>query len=270
MFTINRCRAPIYKEIQMYIIAYKKINPVPPSKNRKIQIATTDTFFASTNFHEINPAEYFNNAEYPFFCMDGDTSDYVPGFSMIEDHGYYILSDFALTGNNRRFYTYLTGGYPVDIVYSNEINKWILTDTGKLDGGIMQASTLAGPWEESKYTQSDISYVNPKPVELSQIETMFQGQEYPKELLIFFKDTWTKHKMIKLWINTDTDAAGYPHNVSTPYSGMRVDADYAWSTSEINLDQLTLENTIEFTYGACQAGGVVGEDLNGIINLVEE
>ena len=129
----------------MYILAYKHKEVTPPFAARRISIDCDNMVIGYDTYTEVNPREFFNNTEYPFMFIDGDRADYVPAFSSSDDHGLYILSDKTLTGTNRIFQTSLTGGYSVNILYSNEINKWIIVDTEKRDGGIAEANVLEGP-----------------------------------------------------------------------------------------------------------------------------
>ena len=136
----------------MYILGFKKKSSPPqppPFKSRKINFDSIDDIGFNGDHIEVNPIEFFNNAEYPFIHLD--SMNMLPGVTTPEDHGYYILYDKNTKGNNRRFYTSFGSTNPVDISYSTEINKWILTDTGKQDGGIIESTTLEGPWSKGKY-----------------------------------------------------------------------------------------------------------------------
>ena len=242
----------------MYILAYKNKEVIPPFTARRISIDCDNMVIGHDTYTEVNSREFFNNTEYPFMFIDGDRADYVPGFSSMEDHGLYILSDKTLTGTNRIFQTSLAGGYYVNILYSNEINKWIITDTEKRDGGIAESNVLEGPWTESKYTMTDISYITPTPIPLSNVKAIFRGETYPQLLAIFFD-------------NTDNNLYNFYFIGigSTGEMNFRVDADYAWNTSEVNIDNLTKETPLNFTAGCVAAGGVMGEYEPVTITLLD-
>lgn len=251
----------------MYTLSFiKKSSPPQPSKNRKINFNSADDGGFNGNYIEVNPIEFFNNAEYPFIHLEG--MNMVPGLTTPEDHGYYILYDKNTKDNNRRFYTGLGGSYPVDISYSTEINKWILTDTGKQDGGIIESTTLEDAWVKGKYGNEYIEDINLSVIPLSYIDVMFKHETY-NAYIIFFNDNWIYHKMICLGC-TNSNAAGYPNNISEPYSGLRTDADYQWSTSDVNINELTKETSLNFTTGIVMAGGVMTEWSDTTITLLEE
>ena len=241
----------------MYILAYKNKEVIPPFTARRIVIDCDNMVIGHDTYTEVNPREFFNNTEYPFMFIDGDRSDYIPGFSSMEDHGLYILSDKTLTGTNRIFQTNLAG-YPVDILYSAEINKWIITDTEKRDGGIAEATVLEGPWVESKYTASDISYITPTPIPLSCVKAIFRSEAYPQTLAVFFDNTANNlYNFYLIYIG------------STGETNYRVDADYGWNTSEVDIDNLTKETPLNFTAGCVAAGGVMGEYEPVTITLLD-
>ena len=242
----------------MYILAYKNKEVIPPFTARRILIDCDNMVIGYDSYTEVNPREFFNNTEYPFMFIDGDRADYVPAFSSMDDHGLYILSDKTLTGTNRIFQTSLAGGYYVNILYSNEINKWIITDTEKRDGGIAEATVLEGPWTESKYTMTDISYITPTPIPLSNVKAIFRGETYPQLLAIFFDNTTNNlYNFYLIGIG------------STGETNFRVDADYGWNTSEVNIDNLTKETPLNFTAGCVAAGGVMGEHEPVTITLLD-
>ena len=193
----------------------------------------------------------------------------LPGLTTPEDHGYYILYDKNTKDNNRRFYTGLGGSYPVDISYSTEINKWILTDTGKQDGGIIESTTLEDAWVKGKYGNEYIEDINLSVIPLSYIDVMFKHEIY-NAYIIFFNDNWIYHKMICFGFDSNSNAAGYPNNISEPYSGLRIHADYQWSTSDVNINELTKETSLNFTTGIVMAGGVMTEWSDTTITLLEE
>lgn len=240
----------------MYILAYKHKEITPPFTARRISIDCDNMVIGYDSYTEVNPREFFNNTEYPFMFIDGDRADYVPGFSSMEDHGLYILSDKTLIGTDRKFQTNLAG-HPVDILYSAEINKWIITDTEKRDGGIAEANVLEGPWTESKYTTSDISYITPTPIPLSNVKAIFRGETYPQLLAIFFDNTTNNlYNFYLIGIG------------STGETNYRVDADYGWNTSEVDINNLTKETPLNFTAGCVAGGGVMGEQEPVTITLL--
>lgn len=242
----------------MYILAYKHKEVTPPFTARRISIDCDNMVIGYDTYTEVNPREFFNNTEYPFMFIDGDRAEYVPSFSSMEDHGLYILSDKTLTGTNRIFQTYLTGSYPVNILYSTEINKWIIVDTEKRDGGIAEANVLEGPWTESKYTTSDISYITPTPIPLSNVKAIFRGETSPQLLAIFFDNTTNNlYNFYLIGIG------------STGETNYRVDADYGWNTSEVDINNLTKETPLNFTAGCVAAGGVMGEQEPVTITLLD-
>lgn len=248
----------------MYILGFiKKSSPPQLSKNRKIKIISG----SEVTYTEINPAEYFNNTEYPFIYIDGDKSNYKPGVSSSFDHGYYILYDNNKTNNERRFYTYVGWeGWPVDIRYSTEINKWILIDDGKQDGGIMEAESLKGPWIEGKYASSDVSHVIPTPIPLSSIEAMFKIDDpsSENEFLLFLKNTETTQNMYGF---TFSKRNGVGLN---DYNGLSIDPHYLFSPN-VNINELTKENPIRITVDFI-IGDTLGwnQTYDATITLLEE
>ena len=255
----------------MYILGFKKKSsppqPPPPFKSRKINFDSIDDIGFNGDHIEVNPIEFFNNAEYPFIHLDG--MNMVPGLTTPEDHGYYILYDKNTKDNNRRFYTSLGGAYPLDISYSTEINRWILTDTGKQDGGIIESTTLEGPWSKGKYGNEYIEDINLSVIPLSYINAMFKHETNDGLYIIFFNDNWTNHKMICLGC-TNSNAAGSPDNISEPYSGLRTGSDYQWNTSDVNINELTKETPLNFTTGIMMASSVMTEWADTTITLLEE
>lgn len=234
----------------MYILAYKHKEITPPFTARRISIDCDNMVIGHDSYTEVNPREFFNNTEYPFMFIDGDRSDYITGFSSMEDHGLYILSDKTLTGTNRIFQTYLPGSYPVNILYSTEISKWIITDGASQNVGIMEATTLEGPWNVGDGYGGDPDYApTPTPIPLSNIKAIFRGETYPQALAIFFD-------------NTDNNLYNFYFIGigSTGETNYRVDADYGWNTSEVDINNLTKETPLNFTAGCVAAGGVMGEN----------
>ena len=251
----------------MYILGFiKKSSPPQPSKNRKINFNSADEGGFNGNYIEVNPIEFFNNAEYPFIHLD--SMNMLPGLTTPEDHGYYILYDKNTKDNNRRFYTSLAGSNPLDISYSTEINKWILTNDGKQDGGIIESTTLEGEWTKGKYGNEYIEDINLSVIPLSYIDAMFKHETY-NAYIIFFNDNWINHKMLCLGC-TNSNAAGYPNNISEQYPGLRTDADYQWNTSDVNINELTKETPLNFTTGIVMASAAMTEWSDTTITLLEE
>lgn len=223
--------------------------------------------FNNLTYTEINPAEYFNNTEYPFIYIDGDKSDYIFGISSSIDHGYYILYDNTKTNNERRFYTNIGyDGTPVDICYSTERNKWILTDTSSQNIGIMEADTLEGPWTVGGGYIGDPEYApTPTPIPLSSIEAMFKNDNpnFENSFLIFFKNTETTQNMYFFSFLKRNGAS------LNDYNGLSIESPYDFS-SNVNINELTKENPIKITVDATD-GTVWNEtNIDVTITLLEE
>lgn len=247
----------------MYTLSFiKKSSPPQPSKNRKINVVSDAVVIEQGDYTEVNPAEYFNNTQYPFIYLDGDRSDYIFNASSATDHGYYILYDNSKTSNDRRFYTNLNMGIPVDIRYSTEINKWILTDTGKQDGGIMEAESLQGPWIEGKYAMSDVSYVTPTPIPLSSIEAMFENNNINSSFLCFIN--YNGEQKMYYFDFLKRNGANL-----ADYNGLTVRQSYCVSSAAVNINSLTKETPLTFNINAYDEGA---ELLNNstTITLLEE
>lgn len=70
---------------------------------------------------------------------------------------------------------------------------------------------------------------------------------------------------------TNSNAAGYPNNISEQYSGLRTEnTDYQWNTSDVNINELTKETPLNFTTGIVMASGVMTEWSDTTITLLEE
>ena len=86
---------------------------------------------------------------------------------------------------------------------------------------------------------------------------IFRGETYPQLLAIFFDNTTNNlYNFYLIGIG------------STGETNYRVDADYGWNTSEVDINNLTNETPLNFTAGCVAAGGVMGENEPVTITLL--